>query len=230
MPELEYAAVYRETRERLSDFARDLDGASVTPAPSCPGWTVQDVCSHLVGIIADIQAGRMDGVGSDAWTLAQVTARRDRTIGDVIDEWAAIAPAFEEQVAGWPGAVAGQLVSDCSMHELDVRNAVGDTGARDTDGVRIAMSHYANGFAERVVAAGLGPIALDVGDEIVVVGDGEPAVSVAATRFEISRALSGRRSADQIQGYAWERDASTSVEAYVALFGAHGNREEALVE
>ena len=226
MPDVEYATVYRETRQRLGEFARDLDDASRTPAPSCPGWTVQDVCSHLVGIVADIQAGRMEGVGSDEWTLAQVTARRGRSIGDVIDEWDAIAPAFEEQVAGWPGSVAGQLVADCSMHELDVRNAVGDTGARETDGVRVAISHYSTGLADRLAAAGLGPLALDVGDEIVVIGDDEPVISVAATRFEISRALSGRRSTDQIRAYAWERDA----DAYVALFGAHGNRHEALVE
>lgn len=226
MPDLEYAVVYRETRDRLSEFARDLDDAPGTPAPSCPGWSVQDVCSHLVGIIADIQSGRMEGVGSGEWTLAQVTARRDRTIADVIDEWDAIAPAFEEQVAGWPGAIAGQLVADCAMHELDVRNAVGDTGARETDGVRIALTFYAAGFAERIAAGGLSPVAFDVGDEVLVIGDGEPVISVAATRFEISRALSGRRSSEQIQAYAWERDA----DAYVALFGAHGNREEALVE
>ena len=226
MPDVGYPTIYRETRQRLSEFARDLGDASRTPAPSCPGWTVHDVCSHLVGIIADIQAGRMEGVGSDEWTLAQVTARRDRPIAEVIDEWDAIAPAFEAQVAGWPGTVAAQLVADCSMHELDVRNAVGDTGARDTDGVRTAISHYSNGLAERIAAAGLGPIALHAGDEIVVIGDDEPVISVAATWFEISRALSGRRSTDQIKAYGWDRDA----DAYVALFGAHGNRQEALVE
>src|SRR4051812_2454047 len=142
-PVREPVAVYRSTRERLGDFVCGLDvDATRTAVPACPGWSVQDVVSHVVGIVADLQEDRLDGVGTDEWTLAQVTSRRELPIADVVAEWNRRAPAFEEQVATLPASVATQLVSDAAMHELDIRAAVGDRGARDSDGVAIALDYY----------------------------------------------------------------------------------------
>jgi hypothetical protein len=60
----EPVAVYRETRERLSDYVVGLeDEWTRAGVPACPGWCVQDVVSHLVGIVADLQDGRLDGIG-----------------------------------------------------------------------------------------------------------------------------------------------------------------------
>ena len=220
-------AAYRETRERLSAFVLDLDDAQLrAPLPACPGWTVQDAVSHVVGIVADLQEGRLDGVGSDEWTLAQVTARRDRPMAEIVDEWAQRAPAFEEQLAAIGDAVAAQLTADATMHELDVRAAVGDTGGRDTEGVDIAFGYYGHKVEDRIVEAGLPALAVAAESGTTTLGTGEPAATLRATRFEALRAMGGRRSLDQVRAYDWTGDP----EPYVALLSSYGCREESLVE
>ena len=222
------AEVYRETRVRLSRYVvHDIDAASAqTPVPACPGWSVQDTLSHLVGIVADIQDGRMDGVGTDEWTLAQVTARRDLPIADVVAEWERRAPAFEEQVAAWPPAVTSQVVADAAMHELDIRNALGDRGARDTDGVALAFDYYGHKLADRIREAGLPALVVQCEDSAVTLGDGAPGATLRTSRFEALRAMGGRRRADQVRAYDWDGDGAP----YVALISSYGTRDEPLVE
>jgi len=222
------AVVYRETRERLSGYlVREIDEEWVEAAvPACPGWTVQDVVSHMVGIVADIQDGRMDGVGSDEWTLAQVTARRDLPITGVVAEWSRRAPAFEEMVAGWPPAVAAQIVADSAMHELDIRNALGDRSTRDTDGVGIALDYYGHKLADRITEAGVAPLVIECDGQVLTLGEGTPGATLRTSRFEALRAMGGRRSADQVAAYDWDGDATP----YVALISSYGSRDEPLVE
>ena len=223
----EPVAVYRETRARVGELVVGLDADAVrAPVPACPGWSVQDVVSHMVGIIADLQDGRLDGVGTDAWTLAQVTARRDLPIADVVAEWNRRGPVFEEQVATWPPSVAAQLVSDAAMHELDIRAALGDAGARDTHGVAIALDYYGRKLGDRITEAGLGALMLELASGTVTLGEGDPAATVRAPDFEALRAMGGRRNADQMRALDWTGDA----EPYVALMSSYGSREEPLVE
>ena len=53
--------------------------------------------SHLTGLCADIMTGNVVGAPSDAWTAAQVAARRDRTFDEVLAEWNDTAPAATER-------------------------------------------------------------------------------------------------------------------------------------
>jgi hypothetical protein len=117
-------------------------------------------------------------------------------------------------------------VSDVTTHELDVRGALGDTGARDTEGLRYSFERYAGRLGTRVVEAGLPAVALVTADDRVVAGEGEPAATVRASRFDLTRALAGRRSAAQIRAYGWDGDC----EAYLAVFSGYGTRSEDLVE
>lgn len=222
------ATVYRETRERLSAYvAGEIDQEWAQSAvPACPGWTVQDVVSHMVGIVADIQDGRMEGVGSDEWTHAQVTARRDRPITEVVAEWERRAPAFEDQVAAWPPAVAAQVVADLAMHELDIRNALGDRGTRDTDGVAIAFDYYGHKLADRIGEAGLPALVIECETGAVALGAGEPGATLRVSRFDALRSMGGRRSRAQIEAYDWDGDATP----YVALMSSYGSRAAPLVE
>jgi len=223
----EPVAAYRETRERFSAFARDLDDAQArAPLPACPGWSVQDAVSHVVGIVADLQEGRLDGVGTDEWTMAQVTARRDLTIAEVVDEWTRRAPEFEEQLAVIGDAVAAQLTADATMHELDVRAALGDSGARDTDGIEIAFGYYGHKVEDRIAEAGLPALAVESESGVTTLGAGEPAATLRTTRFEALRAMGGRRSLEQVAAYDWSGDPTP----YVALLSSYGCREESLVE
>jgi uncharacterized protein (TIGR03083 family) len=222
------AAVYRETRERLSAYVDgEIDEERVKSAvPACPGWTVQDVVSHMVGIVADIQDGRMDGVGSDEWTNHQVATRRGLPIAEVVAEWARRAPAFEEQITAWPPGVASQVAADAAMHELDVRNALGDRSARDTDGVAIAFDYYGHKLADRITEAGLGALVVECEAGAVRLGDTDPGATLRATRFEALRAMGGRRSAAQIAAADCDGDATP----YVALMSSYASRAEPLVE
>ena len=71
------AAAYNGVRTRVGELTGTLDETtSGTPVPPCPRWTVHDVVAHLVGVVEDAMAGRLDGVATDPWTQAQVDARR----------------------------------------------------------------------------------------------------------------------------------------------------------
>jgi uncharacterized protein (TIGR03083 family) len=223
----DFPALYREARLRLGGWVGDLDeGGARTPVGACPGWDVRAVLSHLAGVTADIQDGRLEGAGSDEWTAAQVDARRDRSPAAIVAEWNERAPALEEQLASWPPDLAGQLVSDVTTHELDVRGALGDSAARDTEGLRYTFERYAGRLGTRVGEAGLPTLALVTADETVVAGEGEAAATVRASRFELTRALAGRRSAAQIRAYGWDGDC----DAYLAVFSGYGTRSQDLVE
>ncbi len=223
----DFAALYQETRERLgARVARLDDAAAATPVDACPGWDVKGVVSHLVGIVSDLQSGNLEGVGSDAWTGAQVEARRDASLAQIVAEWNEKAPALEEQLATWPPEVAGQLVSDVTSHELDVLGALGIADGRDSEGVRYTCARYAGGLGTRVAEAGLPPLVVIAGDETVLEAEAEPAAKVRASYFELARAASGRRSADQIRAFDWDGDP----EPYLAVFSGYGSRATDLIE
>src|SRR5260370_964850 len=46
--------------------------------------SVHDVVAHLAGTVTDVLGGRLDGVGSDPWTAAQVGTRRDMPIAALV--------------------------------------------------------------------------------------------------------------------------------------------------
>ncbi|HZP28160.1 MAG TPA: maleylpyruvate isomerase family mycothiol-dependent enzyme, partial [Acidimicrobiia bacterium] len=227
MGEYDFPALYREVRERFGGRVAGLDDtAARTPVGACPGWDVRAVLSHVTGVVADIQDGRLEGAGSDEWTTAQVAGRRDRSLAEIVAEWDARAPALEEQLGAWPPDLAGQIVSDVTTHELDVRGALGDTGARDTECVRYAFERYAGRLGTRIAEAGLPALRLVTDGDDVVAGAGEPAATVRAPRYELARAMAGRRSVAQVRAYAWEGDP----EPYLAVFSGYGHRVDDLAE
>src|SRR2546430_10175368 len=84
----DYAQTYGALRSRVSDLVRGADEEQLElHTPAAPEWRVRDVVAHLSGITADINAGNLDGVATDAWTARQVDARRDWSIEQVLEEW-----------------------------------------------------------------------------------------------------------------------------------------------
>jgi hypothetical protein len=59
-----------------------------------------------------------------------------------------------------------------------------------------------------------------------VVGDGVPQATVTAPPFELFRALSGRRSLDQIRDFSWDGDP----EPYLGVFSPFEAPREPVVE
>jgi uncharacterized protein (TIGR03083 family) len=100
-----------------------------TPVPCCPGWTVRDVLSHVVGLTDDVLAGNVEGAASDPWTAAQVERLRETSVAELLARWDAQAAA-----AGALFDAIGEARPpfDCCSHEHDVRHALGRPGNRDS--------------------------------------------------------------------------------------------------
>jgi len=221
---------YEEVRGRIGDLISGLDGDATTPVPACPEWSVHGVLSHLTGICADILAGNLAGSATESWTRAQVNARADRTLAEVLIEWEQLASRFAHVLDDFPGRTGEQIIADIATHEHDIRGALGCPGSRDSDQVGIGVDFLLGTFFHAGLASsGLGPLEVRAGGrvwcagtggprvdadeavrEMVWGGDtGPPAVSppvgmVTADRFDLFRALTGRRSARQIRAYEWK--------------------------
>jgi uncharacterized protein (TIGR03083 family) len=193
---------YRGIRAAMCELAADADGTTVVP--SCPDWSVRDLVAHVTGVAADLVAGRLDGVGTDPWTAAQVAARRDRTLAEVVAEWVEVGPQMEEAFVAF-GGLPDQLVFDTTTHEHDLRGALGRPGGRDAPQLDIALRWVAAAWAGGTAPVP-GALRLEAGDHVVVLGTGDPTATVRTDRFEGLRALTGRRSLDQIGAYDWDGD------------------------
>ena len=79
---------YRGLRERMTDLLERMDPSQADLAvPATPDWRVRELMAHVVGVTADVAAGRLEGAGTDAWTAVQVEQRQGRSIGELLDEW-----------------------------------------------------------------------------------------------------------------------------------------------
>lgn len=200
------AAEYRDARLRMQALAETADDdASRRMVPACPEWTVRDLFSHVTGIAADLSGGRRPAGDTQAWVDAQVADRRTRTLAEVSAEWADVAPAFEAMIEARPHRLWG-LTYDTVVHEHDLRGALGRPGEREGDGVRVAL-HLGLRSVELDLAK-LGLPALRVlldGDELVV-GEGDPQLTLEASAFEALRLLGSRRSLAQLRAASFTGD------------------------
>ena len=207
---------YRGVQQRMTDLLEQMDPAQADlVVPATPDWRVQDLVAHVVGVTADVAAGRLDGAGSDPWTAVQVEQRRGRSMDDLLEEWRSGAPEFEVAMLASDPVRAAQAVFDATTHEHDLRGALQQPGARDSEGVDVGW-----GWATAIVGQlrdgyGAGAIRLSTehGDEVL--GSGEPTAAVRAERFELWRAMTGRRSSEQVR--AWEWEGEPAVEAVCLL-------------
>lgn len=191
--------LYQALRARMTALAVGADGSAAVPA--CPDWTMRDLLAHVTGAADDLAEGRLDGVGTDAWTELQVQARTGQSLAEVLEEWAEAGPRMEEAVRLVFGDAPAQLIFDTVTHEHDLRQAVGATGERDADSIEVALGWVAGAW-EQSAPRGPGTLRLAAGKRTIDLGDGDPDVVVTLSPFEALRALSGRRSTDQLRGYA----------------------------
>ncbi len=218
--------VYAATRARLIEWFRSLDdGAAATAVPACPAWTVRDTVAHVVGIVDDLLAGRTDGLGSDAWTAAQIERRAGRTLGEVCDEWERLAPAIDAFTRDdpWFGT---RIVADLVTHEHDLRAALGRPGERASDAVHLGLRRYAPAFVDRAAEAGLAPVAVVI-DGHRAAGPADATVTLRGSAFDVLRALTGRRSRDQVAALDW---AGADPTPYLPLISPYGQPADPLVE
>lgn len=201
-------ATYAGVRTRLTDVLGAADDAvAATVVPACPDWTVHDVIAHLSGACEDILAGNLEGVASPAWTDAQVQRLRGESLASLLDLWGVVGPSVEAITGAFPPAAAAQLVFDATTHEHDVRAALGRPGARDSESVAVGVAFLLHALDGLIRAQGLPTLAVSLdGEAPVVLGDGAPAATLTASRFEVLRGFGGRRSVAQVRALGWEGD------------------------
>ncbi|HEV2755977.1 MAG TPA: maleylpyruvate isomerase family mycothiol-dependent enzyme [Actinomycetota bacterium] len=240
------AEIYAVTRAELADLVSGLSGEDLRRAvPATPEWSIRDVVAHLAGVVECLAAGDFPrefftALGSERgvavlneWTARQVAGHAERPLPELLSEWeeatAAVAPMIRGDVS-WPESImsfAGHvLVTDIGVHQQDVYGALGVVKDRDSAPIRIGFATFAAGVDLRLKGSGGPSLRLVTEHKEVVAGGGEPAATVRAPRYELFRALSGRRNPDQLRAYDWEGDP----EPFLELFYPYGVRAGALVE
>jgi len=221
-------------------------GGADAPVPACPRWRVGDVLAHVAGLARDAVEGtipaldlleqwRDDDVaaGRDAMTADQV--ERAETLGpeEVAGSWRALTPRLAPMLRGdepfpepAPFGLPAILVTDLVVHDQDVRGALGRGPAPDGPASALALATYGFGVDYRIRQLGLPALGLRTGPKLRVLGEGPPSATVSADRFELLRALAGRRSRAQILALSWEGDPGP----YVGIMPAYGERATDLVE
>ena len=235
-------SVYEGVRGRIVELVDSLDqAAAARQVPACPLWSVQDVIAHSTGNCADILNGNIEGAATEGWTQAQVEARREWKLGDVLAEWNDVGPKIAAMLDGFPGRYANQIIADLTVHEHDIRGALNQPGHRDSDGVAIGTEFLVTMMLHMgAVVSGVGPLEVRAGDKTWFLGTGEPATgdrdswrefvavgetasppekaivgSVSTSQFELFRATTGRRSASQIRRFDWTVDP----DPFLPIFG-----------
>lgn len=199
----------------------DQDAEAVVPA--CPDWTVRQVFAHQAGVAADILGGRLDGVATDPWTARQVEEREGRSLTEILDEWDADAPRLVEVMAPLGDAIDPRMVMDLWTHDQDVRGAVGRPGERGGERGTWVADRLRVNLHRQVEAAGLAPIAVDLGDG----AEAAPGGTLRVPAFEFVRGTVGRRSPGQIRAWDW---GVQDPDAYAALVAVFPPRPTDLVE
>ena len=141
--EAAHAAAYAGVRERVTALVRMApEGALDAIAPATPDWRTRDVLAHLVGVATDVVNGNVADAAQDHWTAAQVEARCELPVDALLEEWAATAPQIEAIVLSLATSITGQLIIDAATHEHDLRHALGQPGARESDALTLGLAWY----------------------------------------------------------------------------------------
>lgn len=141
---------------QFEELLRSLSAEEWETSSRCAGWTVGDVARHAVGSMADVVAGRLDGLGTPEVTEREVNERAGKTAAEIADECAEVQkatagmlPIFDD--AAWaapaPGGYDGSLGDgvealwyDFWLHADDIRAAIGRPSVLG-DGLRGGVSH-----------------------------------------------------------------------------------------
>ena len=204
---------WSRAQQRVIDLVADLPPERADlRVPACPDWTVRDLLSHMVGLGADVVAGDEPDDHNPGWTARQVARRRDRDVGALVEEWRSVAGPLRD----WMAAHGTRPLFDVTIHEQDLRGALGAPGAQDTPAMAAVRDRYAARLADRL--RGRPPLSL-VGERWRWDSEPgtEPAVVVRAPDFDLTRALLARRSAHQLRAWTVPGDVEPYLDAFTAL-------------
>jgi len=203
----EASSAYRGCRERIGEIAANLGPVDLTGTiPACPEWTVTDLVAHLAGVAEDFAAGNLDKAGADAWTKAQIARRSKLEMPALISDWDDISIELDPSLDEIPAGVAAMLIGDAVTHEHDLRGAVNVPGARDSYAMWIGLERNIRRFGKRIKDAEQPSVVVQCEGREWQAGVLKPAVELEADHFELLRALTGRRTLQEITSLAWTGD------------------------
>jgi uncharacterized protein (TIGR03083 family) len=238
--------VYEETRSSIRDLlekrpAEDLD----RDVPATPGWRVRDVVAHLIGDVDCISRGDFPReffesfgdataiVSLNTWTAGHVSARAGRPLDELLKEWDEVTATIVPMMRGhnlWPEGVPPfadrVLITDLGVHQQDIYGTFEITRDRESPPVKIGVSGYNATMDLRLRSDGVGALSFEAPDKRWIAGGDDPVATVRATRFEFFRAMSGRRSPEQLLSFDWSGDP----EPFLPYFYPYGIRKDALDE
>jgi uncharacterized protein (TIGR03083 family) len=162
-------AVLAEEWAAIAALGRELTDEEWNLPSECPGWSVRDLLSHLIGIerqllgdapppaVAEAPHVRNPlGASNEAWVVArralpgrEVLAEFEDVTGRRLGQLRALAPEAFDAVGPSPvGEVPYRRfmevrVMDCWVHEQDMRVATGRPGHVEGPAADIAMAHLA---------------------------------------------------------------------------------------
>ena len=200
------AVEYREARHRVrSLFEEGEENAVQRRIPACPAWTVADLLAHLAGVAVGYGSGGGPEGDRQAWLDELVTTRRGSTVTEILEEWEWASPPMERAIAAdpqhrWP------LVYDVVAHEHDLRNALGRPGAREGDGVMLALLLGLRITERDLARHDLPGVRVLAGGGELVAGTGPIGLTLAASTFEAFRLLGSRRTREEMRAAAFTGD------------------------
>jgi len=169
---------YIELRERVVALVRSLpEDRGDVMIPACPDWTARQLVAHMVGVPEDIITGNMDGVTTRVWTDAQVTRHEGKSLQALADSYEETGQVFDDVLPRISEPVNSQMVMDAVTHEHDLREALGEQGARDSAAVDVALAWLRYAFGARFSTLLADPFTVNGVDS-----------------YELLRSLTGRRS------------------------------------
>lgn len=172
---------YAQTVQAVADLGRSCRDADFELPTECPGWTVKDHISHVVGVESHLQGNPDpaievpddDHVQSpfNAFMELGVQTRRDRPGADVVAELehviaqrlATLRSPGLSQTSTIPGvsrpAPAGELLQlrcmDIWTHEQDIRTALKRPGNLDSPAASVFVDALLAMLPELITSAGL---------------------------------------------------------------------------
>ncbi|MGH3435354.1 MAG: maleylpyruvate isomerase N-terminal domain-containing protein [Sciscionella sp.] len=208
-----WSELYRGARERVTGLVMAHPEATNRPVPATPGWRVHDVVAHLAGAAEDLATGwRPTGGPTDDWTATHVARGREASTHHLLARWAQVGPTVEQVL---DAGSAWQIILDAGAHEHDLRGALGDTAARDTELVAFGATALIQTLRVPL------PLTVKIEHHQQQVGphtDQQHPATLSTTRFETFRWRLGRRSRRQLAAMDWSIDPTPYLD-HLCVFG-----------
>jgi uncharacterized protein (TIGR03083 family) len=200
-------AAYQQTTQAIVDLGRSCSDVDFALPTACPGWTVKDQVSHVVGLESWLQTGDVPRVElpdyrhvrSEAGEFLErsVELRRPMLGAKVVDELETLAAQRVEQFSA-PGVTLDTIVRgawgpaplreslptrilDIWTHEQDIRQALGRPGDLDSGGAVVFM-HQLFASLPKLVARNAG---IEPGNVVIIESTG-PVMGRAGVWVEAS--------------------------------------------